>query len=202
MPELKTRQVIPKRPVTEERKRVFLETLAKTGSEYAAAYAATPWSTHKGRGLGSFAHHRKSDPEFAAAWDAAKQEAIGNLELVVQERACQPERRPVIIKGEIVAYEERWHSANMLLLRYLQRLDPENWSERYRQEVSTRREPPEQRGTVDLSSLSSDDLRSLVEILTRADVLDEEGNRVINGTAREVPTSPFPGSPNSQKETP
>ncbi|MEX2123260.1 MAG: hypothetical protein WD795_05175 [Woeseia sp.] len=115
------------RPLTEERKKVFLDTLAETGMQRAAAAAATPWSTSEWAGLSTFQDERKRDPEFALAWDKALEVAIARIEAEIVRRAMEPERRPVFSKGELVG--EHLTYDNKLLMRLATRHDPA-WREK------------------------------------------------------------------------
>lgn len=82
-------------PLTEDRKRVFLQALAATGSPIAAASAATPWSTHCQGGVATFRDEARRDPEFADAWERARQEALAEVEKEIYRRAMHPPERPV-----------------------------------------------------------------------------------------------------------
>jgi len=116
-------------PVTEERKALFLRELARTGSECAAARAASPHALGKNGGLESFASVRKRDPEFAQAWQEAKEAALAGVEEEIRRRAMEPPKRPVWHRGEHVGEHEDRSSSDKLLLRLAERLDP-SWSQR------------------------------------------------------------------------
>ena len=121
--------MITRHPLTEDRKTIFLQALAATGSPIAAASAATPWSTHKQGGIATFRDEARRDLEFAAAWDRARDEALAEVEKEIYRRAMQPPQRPVWHKGEVKGWVEDRHSSDKLLLRLAARLDP-GWRER------------------------------------------------------------------------
>lgn len=110
--------------LTEERKAIFLKTLAATGSPIAAASAATPWSTHVQGGVATFRDAARRDPEFATAWERARQEALAEVELEIFRRAMHPPERPVWHQGEVKGFVEDRNSSDKLLLRLAARLDP------------------------------------------------------------------------------
>lgn len=120
--------------MTPERKAVFLERLAATGSTVAAAEAATPWATGGRGGVQSFYDERARDVEFADAWKRAEAAALAAVESEITRRAFEPERRPVFSKGVLVGQHETYD--NRLLLSLARRLNPEAWSERKQLEVS------------------------------------------------------------------
>ena len=119
--------------LTAERKKVFLDTLAETGSTVAAAQAATPWAIGEHGGLSTFRDERKRDPRFAMAWERAMEAALARVETEIMRRAMTPTRRPVFSRGELKDYIEEYD--NRLLLRVASRLNPE-WSDRQRVEHS------------------------------------------------------------------
>ncbi len=121
--------MITRHPLTEDRKTIFLQVLATTGSPIAAASAATPWSTHKQGGVATFRDEARRDAEFAAAWDRARDEALAEVEKEIYRRAMHPPQRPVWHKGEVKGWVEDRHSSDKLLLRLAARLDP-SWRER------------------------------------------------------------------------
>jgi hypothetical protein len=110
--------------LTEERKTIFLKTLAATGSSIAAASAATPWSTHVQGGVATFRDEARRNPEFAAAWERAQQEALADVEKEIYRRAMNPPERPVWHQGEVKGFVEDRNSSDKLLLRLAARLDP------------------------------------------------------------------------------
>jgi hypothetical protein len=110
--------------LTEDRKTIFLKTLAATGSPIAAASAATPWSTHRHGGVATFRDEARRNPEFAAAWECARQQAIAEVETEIYRRAMHPPERPVWHQGEVKGFMEDRNSSDKLLLRLAARLDP------------------------------------------------------------------------------
>jgi hypothetical protein len=114
----------PQHALTEERKTIFLKTLAATGSSIAAAAAATPWSTHCQGGVATFRDEARRNPEFAAAWERAQQEALADVEREIYRRAMHPPERPVWHQGQVKGFVEDRNSSDKLLLRLAARLDP------------------------------------------------------------------------------
>ena len=123
-------------PLTETRKRVFLDALAETGSTTAAAQAATPWATHRMGGLSTFKDEARRDPEFADAWDRAEAAALARVESEVMRRAMTPTLRPVFSQGELKCHVEEYD--NRLLLAVARRLNPDAWADRRKVEQSGR----------------------------------------------------------------
>lgn len=62
--------------------------------------------SHAAREAGISKRHvyrvRESDPEFAEAWDEAKDRIVGTIEVVLRQRALVGVRTPVIYKGQVV----------------------------------------------------------------------------------------------------
>jgi hypothetical protein len=118
--------------VTEERKKLFLATLAQTGSWRAAAAAASGHLIRDGHpgsrlGVGAFANLAKRDPAFAEQVREALDAAIANVEHALYDRINLPNRRPIFDKqGNLLGHDENWRDANMLGLRFLERHD-QNW---------------------------------------------------------------------------
>ena len=82
--------------MTEESKDRFLETLREGWSVTAAAASA-------GCARWTFYRHRDADPEFAEAWQAAREEGIDRLVDEAVRRAVKGVERPIFGKGgEIV----------------------------------------------------------------------------------------------------
>lgn len=123
-----------RRPLTDERRQIFLEVLRQTGSMAAACSACTPHSSNKeGRpGHRTIIDAIRRDPEFAQAVEEAKQHALGLVEEAIAQRSMTPERVPIFAKGEIVGWKESWRDANALLLKRATVLDPDRWTERRR----------------------------------------------------------------------
>lgn len=118
-------------PIDDARKAAFLEALRKTGSPVQAARVASPHCTGAQPGYASFRDLFHSDPEFQRAWEDAKAEALGRFEEVLEDRALHPPRKPIVNPktGEIIGHVEDRNSSDRLLLRKLERLDPE-WAPR------------------------------------------------------------------------
>lgn len=74
--------------LTAERKRTFLEHLARTGVVAESARVASPQSARHGA-LTTFKDERGRDPEFAKAWDEAVDHAVGVLEVEAFRRAVE-----------------------------------------------------------------------------------------------------------------
>lgn len=120
----------------EERKRVFLETLAQTGSVAAACQAASPHSDSDRHSKTSFYDLRRRDASFASAWQDAVNSALGAVENEIWKRAFEVPTTPVVDKrGQVVGQRQDRLSADRLLLRLASRLDPENWAERRKTDV-------------------------------------------------------------------
>jgi hypothetical protein len=122
-------------PVTPERRKAFLDALAKTGSWRAAAAAASGHLLADGHpgtrlGVGTFSQLAKRDPEFSEQVQEALNEAIANVESTLYDRIHLPNRRPVFDKqGVLLGHDENWRDANVLALRFLERHDL-NWIQR------------------------------------------------------------------------
>lgn len=117
------------RPLDEERKKVFLKELARTGSMIIAARAASPHCIGDKGGVSSFDGLCKTDLEFATAVQEAKEHALAGVENEIHRRAMQPPRRPVWERGRVKGWVEDRNSSDKLLLRLAARLDPA-WRER------------------------------------------------------------------------
>ncbi|MEQ8769224.1 MAG: hypothetical protein RIB60_01810 [Phycisphaerales bacterium] len=116
-------------PMTEDRRRVFLEVLATTGSMQAAAAAASPHCTGRRPGYETFRDLIRSDPSFAEAVAEARQRALGRVEEEIARRAFAPDERPIFGKdGKLLGVQSDHRNANTLLLRLAERLDPEAWT--------------------------------------------------------------------------
>jgi hypothetical protein len=73
----------------------------------------------------SFGDLRLRDAEFAQAWDAALESFLGELEHELVRRALEPPKRGVYHQGKLIDVEENRAPADKLLLRLLERHDPE-----------------------------------------------------------------------------
>jgi len=102
-----------------DRQRLFLETLAETGSVPLASSAArlTARSAYR---------LRTRSPAFAAAWDTALQLSVGRLAAIVFDRAINGRIEQVFEGGELVA--ERRVPNDRLLTWLLARLDPRRFA--------------------------------------------------------------------------
>lgn len=129
----------PGRPgITEEQKEKYLYELARTGSKRHAACAASgnlPLQSSRFRKYGDYGEEtfrqlEKRDPIFAEAVQDALAMAIGTLENLLIDRLHTPDTRPVLDRqGNVVGTDTSWRSANVLLLRALERHAPE-WVQR------------------------------------------------------------------------
>jgi len=116
-------------PVSDDRRRVFLEALATTGSMQAAAAAASPHCSGRRPGYESFRDLIRTDAAFAEAVAEAKQRALGRVEEEIARRAFKPDERPIFGKdGSLLGVQTDHRNANTLLLRLAERLDPEAWT--------------------------------------------------------------------------
>lgn len=131
------------RPVTDERKRIFIDVLSRTGSMSAAAAAATPHGeSAEGRpGYTSFRDEIKRNPEFAAEVDEAKNRALARVEEAIAERAFTLDEKPIFDKeGRQVGVQVDRRNANMMLLRLASKLDPDSWADRRKIDGSVKHE--------------------------------------------------------------
>jgi hypothetical protein len=102
-----------------ERQRLFLVTLAETGSVHLAS-AAARLSARSAYRL------RARSPAFAAAWDTADQLAVGRLSAIAFDRAINGRTEQVWRDGELVA--EKRVPSDRLLMWLLARLDPRRFA--------------------------------------------------------------------------
>lgn len=128
------------KPITEDRKDVYLRVLAETGSHPAAARAASPHladSPGARPGYSSFADLRHMDPEFAQACEEAERAALGKVEQAIVERAFTLDERPIFGKdGVKLGVQTDSRPANQMLLRLAERLAPADWSPRKQQSIT------------------------------------------------------------------
>jgi hypothetical protein len=101
------------------RQRLFLETLAETGSVHLASSAAR-LSARSAYRL------RTRSPAFARAWDTALQLSVGRLAAIVFDRAINGRVEQVFSDGQLVA--ERRVPSDKLLTWLLARLDPRRFA--------------------------------------------------------------------------
>lgn len=106
--------VVPNQALDENRKAIFLAELRRHAIPVAAARAASPHSS--GGAISSFYHLRRMDPEFAAAWADALQEACANVESEIHRRAVEGWDEPVYQRGELVGTVTKY-SDRLLELR-------------------------------------------------------------------------------------
>ena len=102
-----------------ERQRVFLETLAETGSVHLASSAAR-LSARSAYRL------RTRSPAFGAAWDSALQLSVGRLSAIVFDRAINGRIEQLFEDGVLVG--ERRVPSDRLLTWLLARLDPRRFA--------------------------------------------------------------------------
>lgn len=102
-----------------ERQRLFLATLAETGSVHLASDAAR-LSARSAYRL------RTRSPAFAAAWDTAEQLAVGRLSALAFDRAIHGRTEQVWQDGELL--REKRLPSDRLLMWLLARLDPRRFA--------------------------------------------------------------------------
>jgi hypothetical protein len=102
-----------------DRQRLFLNTLAETGSVHLAS-AAARLSARSAYRL------RARTPAFAAAWDTADQLAVGRLSALAFDRAINGRTEQVWHQGNLVA--EKRLPSDRLLMWLLARLDPRRFA--------------------------------------------------------------------------
>jgi hypothetical protein len=102
-----------------ERQRLFLSTLAETGSVHLSSKAA------RLSARGAYRLRTRS-PAFAKAWDTALQLAVGRLAAIVFDRAINGRIEQVYQDGNLVA--ERRVPSDKLLTWLLARLDPKRFA--------------------------------------------------------------------------
>lgn len=101
------------------RQRIFIETLAETGSVHVAAGAA---------GLSARSSYalRLRSPAFSAAWDAAQQLAVGRLSALAFDRAIHGRVEQIYHEGQLAG--KRRVPSERLLMWLLARLDPRRFA--------------------------------------------------------------------------
>ena len=99
--------------------RLYIETLAETGSVHLSAKAA-------GLSARSAYALRVRSPAFSAAWDAAQQLAVGRLSALAFDRAIHGRIEQVYHQGELVG--EKRVPSERLLMWLLSRLDPKRFA--------------------------------------------------------------------------
>ena len=101
------------------RQRLYIETLAETGSVHMSAKAAG-LSARSAYALGV------RSPAFSAAWDAAQQLAVGRLSALAFDRAIHGRIEQVYHDGNLVG--EKRIPSERLLMWLLSRLDPKRFA--------------------------------------------------------------------------
>jgi hypothetical protein len=114
------------------RQRLFIETLAETGSVHLSAKTAGL------SGRSAYALRVRS-PAFSNAWDAAQQLAVGRLSALAFDRAIHGRIEQVYHDGELVA-EKRFPS-DKLLMWLLSRLDPRRFAAPWERQKDDRSDP-------------------------------------------------------------
>ena len=102
-----------------ERQRLFLASLAETGS----VHIASPGARLSAR---SAYRLRTRSPAFAAAWDAAEQLAVGRLSALAFDRAIHGRTEQIWQEGELII--EKRLPSDRLLMWLLARLDPRRFA--------------------------------------------------------------------------
>jgi len=102
-----------------DRQRIYIETLAETGSVHLSAKAA-------GLSARSAYALRIRSPAFSAAWDAAQQLAVGRLSALAFDRAIHGRIEQVYHQGDLVG--EKRVPSERLLMWLLARLDPKRFA--------------------------------------------------------------------------
>lgn len=114
------------------RQRLFIETLAETGSVHVSA---------RGAGLSARSAYalRVRSPAFSAAWDAAQQLAVGRLSALAFDRAIHGRVEQVYHQGDLVG--EKRVPSERLLMWLLSRLDPKRFALPWERERDSAADP-------------------------------------------------------------
>jgi hypothetical protein len=128
-----------------ERQRLFLTTLAETGSVHLASDAAR-LSARSAYAL------RARSPAFACAWDTAQILSVGRLSAIAFDRAINGRVEQVYHQGELIG--ERRVPNDRLLTWLLARLDPKRFAL-----------PWEQRGDADPQAIASNTFAAMLDAL-------------------------------------
>jgi hypothetical protein len=128
-----------------DRQRLFLETLAETGSVHLAS-AAARLSARSAYAL------RARSPAFARAWDTAQILSVGRLSAIAFDRAINGRIEQVYHQGELIG--ERRVPNDRLLTWLLARLDPRRFAL-----------PWEQRGDADPQAEASNGFAAMLDAL-------------------------------------
>lgn len=144
-------------PISEEQWCTFLAALAECGSVTKSAEAA-------GFARLSAYRRRKDDPEFAAAWDEARLIGGEGLEDEARRRAFDGWDEPKYHQGVVVGAIRKY--SDTLLIFLLKGIFPE----KYRNRVSTEHSGSIDTGDggLDLSTLSTDELRTVRRLVDKA----------------------------------
>lgn len=105
----------------------FLDALTKNG---VVAYACKI----VGVGRTTVYRFREEDPDFAAAWDAAIEQALDDMEVEAWRRAVRGVRKPVFYQGSKVGTIKEY--SDTLLIFLLKGGRPEKFRDRYQMEHS------------------------------------------------------------------
>lgn len=116
-----------------QRRQIFLEVLARTGSMAAAASAATPLGKAGRTSRHTFQKLVKDDPVFADEVAIAKTRALARVEETIVGRAIDGWERPIYQMGKLVGTERCYD--HKLLLAAAQALAPERWAAREKVEI-------------------------------------------------------------------
>jgi len=162
-------------PLTEARKRAFLEALRIYGVATRAAREASP--SAKGKGVVStFKDLRARDPEFAAAWDDAIEAHHGDLVVELYRRATVGDQVPIQnAKGEVIGWRSIRSDALLLaaVRAHCPAFTPRTQTEAVVEQTVTQRRPTEL--GMKLEELTPENRRKLREVL-------EETLAIRNGT--------------------
>lgn len=142
------------------KKRAFLTAFAKVGTvTHAAEIAGVNRDTHR--------IWLQKDPEYAAAFERAKDAFADLLEKVALERATEGWEEPVFQGGKEVGRVRKF--SNTLLIFLLKGLRPDKYRERYEQKIVGGGDPV----SVRLEGLSPEDIRALARLAGGKDGGDE-----------------------------
>lgn len=114
------------------RQRIFIESLAETGSVHASARSA-------GLSARSAYTLRVRSAAFAHAWDAAQQLAVGRLSALAFDRAIHGRIEQVYRDGDLIA--ERKVPSDRLLMWLLSRLDPKRFAFPWERQADDKSDP-------------------------------------------------------------
>jgi len=145
---------------SDDRKARFLAILAEGGSVKLAAEKAKI-------GRRTAYEWKAADPEFAAAWEEAVEAGTDALEDEAKRRAYNGVDEPVFYQGEQCGLVRKY--SDTLLIFLLKARRPEKYRERTTTEVTGKDGGPiETRTQFDLSTLTTDELRQLRSLASRA----------------------------------